>query len=517
TTGWSGAAKRGSAQNGGPAAPVRPRYSVYSARVTGVRAIQYRSSHTWCRGASPGSPSSQPIQNGPAATSTNSTRSSIIGGMIIADRMARLGTESAFEVLARAKALERQGKEIVHLEIGEPDFDTPEHIRDAAKRALDGGATHYGPSAGLPELRVAIARHITATRGTPVTPEEVVVTPGAKPIMFFTIMALVNPGDEVVYPNPGFPIYESVVNFVGGVPVPIPLLEETGFGFDLRLFEQRVSRKTKLIIVNSPQNPTGGVLARSEIERVAEIARSLRIPVLSDEVYREFLYEGEFVSLLSLPGMREHAILLDGFSKSFAMTGWRLGYGVMPPPLAEHLTRLMVNSNSCTASFSQLAGIAALEGDQTPTKRMVAEFKRRRDLVVEGLNRLPGVSCRSPSVADLLIEGLAEAGARRLFAVPAGGSTGALLRSAAACGLPVLSVHSALAACVMAAVSGELGQAPGAAAVESAPAALPGLAHARRDRAPMILLTEPGGPPSVQGDALAKQSLRVGADSASRE
>jgi len=180
------------------------------------------------------------------------------------------------------------------------------------------------------------------------------------------------------------------------VPVPIPLLEETGFGFDLRLFEQRVSRKTKLIIVNSPQNPTGGVLARSEIERVAEIARSLRIPVLSDEVYREFLYEGEFVSLLSLPGMREHAILLDGFSKSFAMTGWRLGYGVMPPPLAEHLTRLMVNSNSCTASFSQLAGIAALEGDQTPTKRMVAEFKRRRDLVVEGLNRLPGVSCRSP-------------------------------------------------------------------------------------------------------------------------
>jgi aspartate aminotransferase len=310
--------------------------------------------------------------------------------------MARLGTESAFEVLARAKALERQGKEIVHLEIGEPDFDTPEHIRDAAKRALDAGATHYGPSAGLPELRQAIARHITATRGTPVTPEEVVVTPGAKPIMFFTILALVNRGDEVIYPNPGFPIYESVVNFVGGVPVPIPLLEETGFGFDLRLFEQRVSRKTKLIIVNSPQNPTGGVLARSEIERVAEIARSLRIPVLSDEVYREFLYDGEFVSLLSLPGMREHAILLDGFSKSFAMTGWRLGYGVMPPALAEHLTRLMVNSNSCTASFSQLAGVAALEGDQTPTKRMVAEFKRRRDLVVDGLNRLPGVSCRSP-------------------------------------------------------------------------------------------------------------------------
>ncbi len=310
--------------------------------------------------------------------------------------MGRLGTESAFEVLARARALEREGKEIIHLEIGEPDFDTPAHIRDAAKRALDAGATHYGPSAGLPELRAAIARHMTETRGTPVTPDEVVVTPGAKPIMFFTIMALVNRGDEVIYPNPGFPIYESVVNFVGGVPVPIPLLEETGFGFDLGLLEQRVSRKTKLIIINSPQNPTGGVLGRSEIERIAEIARSFRIPVLTDEVYRQFLYDGEFVSIASLPGMRDLAIILDGFSKSYAMTGWRLGYGVMPVPLAEHLTRLMVNSASCTASFSQLAGIAALEGDQTPVARMVAEFKRRRDIVVEGLDRLPGVSCASP-------------------------------------------------------------------------------------------------------------------------
>jgi aspartate/methionine/tyrosine aminotransferase len=316
--------------------------------------------------------------------------------MNFADRMGRLGTESAFEVLARAKALERQGQEIVHLEIGEPDFDTPAHIRDAAKRALDAGATHYGPSAGLPELRAAIAKHITETRETPVTPEEVVVTPGAKPIMFFVILALANRGDEVIYPNPGFPIYESVINFVGGVPVPIPLREETGFGFDLKLFEQRVSKKTKLIIVNSPQNPTGGVLERAQIERIADMARTLRIPVLTDEVYRQFLYDGEFVSIMSLPGMREHAILLDGFSKSYAMTGWRLGYGVMPVPLAEHLTRLMVNSASCTASFSQLAGIAALEGDQTPVARMVAEFKRRRDLVVEGLNRLPGVSCRSP-------------------------------------------------------------------------------------------------------------------------
>ena len=319
--------------------------------------------------------------------------------MNIADRMGRLGTESAFEVLARAKALEREGREIVHLEIGEPDFDTPVHIRDAAKRALDAGATHYGPSAGLPELRDAIAAHVSKTRGIHVAPEQVVVTPGAKPIMFFVILALVNRGDEVIYPNPGFPIYESVVNFVGGVPVPIPLREESGFGFDLDLFERRVSDRTRLIVINSPQNPTGGVLAPAQIERIADIARARRIPVLTDEIYREFLYEGEFSSITSLPGMTEHAIILDGFSKSFAMTGWRLGYGVMPVPLAEHITRLMVNSASCTASFVQLAGVAALQGDQEPVHRMVAEFRRRRDLVVEGLNALPGVSCARPGGA----------------------------------------------------------------------------------------------------------------------
>ncbi len=316
--------------------------------------------------------------------------------MDIAERMARLGTESAFEVLAKAKALERQGKEIVHLEIGEPDFDSPEHIKAAAKQALDAGATHYGPSAGLPELREAIAKHITETRGIPVSADEVVVTPGAKPIMFFTILALVNRGDEVIYPNPGFPIYESVINFVGGVPVPIPLREETGFGFDLARFERKVSKKTKLIIINSPQNPTGGVLERHQIERIAEIARSFRIPVLADEIYRQFLYEGEFVSIAGLPGMKELTIILDGFSKSYAMTGWRLGYGVMPSALAEHLTRLMVNSASCTATFVQLAGIAALQGDQTPVTRMVAEFKRRRDVIVDGLNKLPGVTCQRP-------------------------------------------------------------------------------------------------------------------------
>jgi len=316
--------------------------------------------------------------------------------MNVAPRMARLGTESAFEVLARARQLERAGREIIHLEIGEPDFDTPAHIKEAAKQALDAGATHYGPSAGLPELREAIAKHVAETRGVPVAPEEVVVTPGAKPIMFFTIMALIGDGDEVIYPNPGFPIYESVINFVGGVPVPIPLREESGFGFDLELFERRVSSKTKLIVINSPENPTGGVLDRDQLERIADVARRRRIPVLSDEIYRQFLYEGEFASIMGLPGMREQTILLDGFSKSYAMTGWRLGYGVMPPALAEHVARLMVNSNSCTASFVQLAGIAALQGDQAPVARMVAEFKRRRDLLVDGLNRLPGVRCARP-------------------------------------------------------------------------------------------------------------------------
>ena len=249
--------------------------------------------------------------------------------MHVASRMSRLGTESAFEVLARARALERQGKRIIHLEIGEPDFDTPEHIKTAAKQALDAGATHYGPSAGLPELREAIAKHIGETRGVPVSPDEVVVTPGAKPIMFFTIMALVGEGDEAIYPNPGFPIYESGIRFVGGVPVPIPLREETGFGFDMAELERRVSSRTKLIIINSPENPTGGVLERAQIERIAAIAAERRIPVLADEIYRQFLYDGEFQSIMSLPGMREHTILLAGFSKSYAMPGWRLGYGVM--------------------------------------------------------------------------------------------------------------------------------------------------------------------------------------------
>src|SRR5229473_6158365 len=316
--------------------------------------------------------------------------------MKVAERMGRLGTESAFEVLARAKALERQGREIVHLEIGEPDFDTPVHIKDAAKRALDAGATHYGPSAGLPELREAIAKHVSETRKISVSPDQVVVTPGAKPIMFFVIMALVGEGDEVLYPNPGFPIYESVINFVGGTAVGVPLREATGFNFDMDFFEAHVTDRTKLIIINSPQNPTGGVLEKAQIQRIATVARERNIPVLTDEIYRHFLYDGDFVSILGQPGMPERTVLLDGFSKSYAMTGWRLGYGVMPAHLAEHVTRLMVNSASCTATFVQLAGVAALQGDQTPVARMVAEFKRRRDLLVDGLNQLPGVRCARP-------------------------------------------------------------------------------------------------------------------------
>jgi aspartate/methionine/tyrosine aminotransferase len=316
--------------------------------------------------------------------------------MRFAERMGRLGTESAFEVLARAQELERQGREIIHLEIGEPDFDTPQEIRAAAKRALDEGHTRYGPPAGLPELRRAIAAHIAETRGIPVAADEVVVTPGAKPVIFFTILALVEPGDEVILPNPGFPIYESVVNFVGGVPVSIPLLEERGFGFDMAELERRASKRTRLIILNSPQNPTGGVLGRDELGRIAEVARHYRIPVLSDEIYRAFLDDGAFASISACPGMKELTILVDGFSKSYAMTGWRLGYGVMPRPVADHLARLMVNSASCTATFVQHAGIAALAGDRSSVQTMVAEFRRRRDLIVEGLQKLPGVSCALP-------------------------------------------------------------------------------------------------------------------------
>ncbi|MBI2002062.1 MAG: pyridoxal phosphate-dependent aminotransferase [candidate division NC10 bacterium] len=317
----------------------------------------------------------------------------------LAERMGRLGTESAFDVLGKARALERQGRDIIHLEIGEPDFSTPPHIVAAAKKALDDGYTHYGPTPGLPELRQAIARHVSETRGIPIHPDQVVVTPGAKPIMFFTILALVSPGDEVLLPDPGFPIYASVVRFAGGVPVPIALREQRDFGFDLDELERRAGPQTRLLILNSPQNPTGGVLSPTDLRRIAAVAQRHRIPVLSDEVYRRFSYGESPHSIASLPGMADLTILLDGFSKAYAMTGWRLGYGVMPVPVAEAVSRLMVNSNSCTASFTQIAGVAALEGDQRDSLAMVEAFRRRRDLVVAGLNAIPRVSCRIPAGA----------------------------------------------------------------------------------------------------------------------
>ncbi len=316
--------------------------------------------------------------------------------MRLAERMSRLGTETAFDVLARAKQLEAEGKSIIHLEIGEPDFDTPQHIIDAASDALNSGWTHYGPSAGDPELRATIAEHIQNSRGFPVAPDEVVVVPGAKPIIYWGITALVDPGDEVIYPNPGFPIYESMINFCGGVPVPIPLREEIEFRLDPAELADLVTDKTKMIIINSPQNPTGGVLTGEDLEAIAEIARERDIMVMSDEPYELVLYEGEHHSIAAVEGMKDLTILLDCFSKSFAMTGWRLGYGVMNKELAAQIAKLQTNCTSCTTSFVQRAGIAALQGPMEQSLAMVAEFKKRRDVIVDGLNSIPGISCLRP-------------------------------------------------------------------------------------------------------------------------
>jgi aspartate aminotransferase len=313
-----------------------------------------------------------------------------------ADRLSRLGTETAFEVLARAKALEAQGKEIIHMEIGEPDFDTPGYIKQAAKDALDQGYTHYTPAAGLTPVRQTIADYIAETRNIPVKPDNVVIVPGGKPIMFYTIMALVNPGDEVIYPNPGFPIYESMINFMEGVPVPLPLREEHEFSFDVNEFKSLVTQKTKLIIINSPGNPCGGVMTKADIEAVAEMALKHDCYVLADEIYSRMIYDGEHFSITQLPGMQERTIILDGFSKTYAMTGWRAGYGVMNTEIAGWVTKLMVNSNSCTAAFTQMAGMAALKGDQTESTKMVEEFRRRRNVIVDGLNKIPGIRCVMP-------------------------------------------------------------------------------------------------------------------------
>jgi aspartate/methionine/tyrosine aminotransferase len=317
----------------------------------------------------------------------------------IAERMERLGTEGAFEVLARARALEAQGRRIVHLEIGEPDFDTAPHVVAAAKRALDEGYTHYGPSAGLMPAREVVAEYVARTRGIAVSPEQVVLTPGAKPILFFTLEAVVEAGDEVLLPDPGFPIYESLVRYLRATPVSLPLLMERDFRFDPDDLRRRVTGRTRLVILNSPQNPTGGVLSEDDLRAVAELAREHDLWVLSDEIYSRLLYAGQHHSIAALPGMAERTVLLDGFSKTYAMTGWRLGYGVAPAALVPHLTRLQTNVTSCTASFVQMAGIAALQGPQASVDVMLAEFRRRRDFVVAGLNEIDGVRCLSPGGA----------------------------------------------------------------------------------------------------------------------
>lgn len=328
----------------------------------------------------------------------------------LARRMSRLGTETAFEVLNKARALERQGRSIIHLEIGEPDFDTPANVVEAAVDALHKGWTHYGPSAGLPELRQTIADYVSRTRSVKVAPEEVVVVPGGKPIIFFTILALIDEGDEVIYPNPGFPIYESMIHYVGGKAVPVQLREECDFSLDVNELAALITDRTKLIILNSPHNPTGGVMPRKDVERVAEIIGDRNILVLSDEIYSRLLFDGEHFSIMSVPGMQERTLLLDGFSKTYAMTGWRMGYGVMRADLATQITRLMTNSNSCTASFTQVAGIEALRGDQASVDHMCAEFKRRRDVFVAGLNKIKGFSCRMPHGAFYVFPNITETG-----------------------------------------------------------------------------------------------------------
>ena len=328
----------------------------------------------------------------------------------LARRMSRLGTETAFEVLNKARALERQGKSIIHLEIGEPDFDTPANVVEAGVDALQKGWTHYGPAAGLPELRQTIADYVGRTRGVQVAPEEVVVVPGGKPIIFFTILALIDEGDEVIYPNPGFPIYESMIHYVGGKAVPTRLREDRDFSVDVNELASLITDRTKLIILNSPHNPTGGVMQRKDVEQVAKVIGDRNILVLSDEIYSRLLFEGEHFSMMSVPGMQERTILLDGFSKTYAMTGWRMGYGVMRADLAAHITRLMTNSNSCTASFTQMAGVEALRGDQSSVEHMCAEFKSRRDVFVAGLNKIKGFSCRMPKGAFYVFPNITKTG-----------------------------------------------------------------------------------------------------------
>ena len=319
--------------------------------------------------------------------------------MKLAERMDRIVVESAFDVLLRARALEAKGRSVIHLEIGEPDFPTPAHIVDEAKRALDEGWTHYGPPQGYPELREAVAEDVSRRRGIRVGPEHVSIVPGGKPMIFFPMMALLEPGDEVIYPNPGFPIYESMIGTLGATPVPIPLVESRGFSFDLNLLRDKLNDRTRMLILNSPQNPTGGVIPEEDIRAIAEMVRDRDLMVLSDEIYSRIYYDQPPASIASYPGMLEKTILLDGFSKTYAMTGWRIGYGVMPAWLVDAVTKLMVNSVSCVASFTQRAAIAALRGPQEPVEAMIGEFRRRRAAFCAGLNRVPGFRCTLPGGA----------------------------------------------------------------------------------------------------------------------
>lgn len=356
--------------------------------------------------------------------------------MTLAARMNDLGTESAFEVLAKAQALEAQGNEIIHLEIGEPDFETPRHIVEAGMQAISDGFTHYGPTAGLPELRQAIARNSREVRGTDTDAAHVVVTPGAKPIMFYVLLALAEPDVEVIYPNPGFPIYESMIRFSGATPVPMRLIEDKGYHPDLDAFGHLITDKTRLLILNSPENPCGSALTKGEIETIAELVKQHPgLYVMADEIYKDILYTGEHFSIASIPGMEERTIILDGFSKSYAMTGWRMGYGIMPEELVPHITRLAVNSVSCAASFSQKAAVAALEGPRDEIDAMIAEFGVRRRLITDGLRSIPGIKCPEPEGAFYVFPSIKDTGLTSAeFEERAMGEAGVALLSGSAFG-----------------------------------------------------------------------------------
>ncbi|HOJ86810.1 MAG: pyridoxal phosphate-dependent aminotransferase [Elusimicrobiales bacterium] len=332
--------------------------------------------------------------------------------MNLANRMNRLGTETAFEVLAKAKKLEAEGKEIVHLEIGEPDFDTPKNIKKAAIEAIKNGYTHYTPSAGIPKAREAVSEYLNKTRpGINARPEDVVITVGGKPVMLYTILALVDEGDEVICPNPTYPIYESLVNFVGGKTVPIQIKEEKGFNFDVEDLEKLITPKTKLIVINSPANPTGGVIPEKDMEKIVKILeKHPQIYILSDEIYSEIIYSGKHISIATYPGMRQRTIVLDGLSKTYAMTGWRLGYGLCPSDLAPYITKLITNSVSCAPAFGQMALIESLTGPQNSVKKMLREFKKRRDAIVKGLNEIPGFSCQTPKGAFYVFPNITKTG-----------------------------------------------------------------------------------------------------------